>query len=472
MLQALASIKKESEALIMSANSLLQNDIEIKDDTPYYDNKKLLPFDLRLYQKRIFHKIFVEGKRKIFLHWSRRAGKDACCFGLICTLALKKKGTYGYMLPFNVMAKKVIWRNGIQTERDFIFFKEFAPKDSIKSANAQEMTIELKNGSIIYVTGTDNYDRLRGIFLTALVMSEYAFGKPGVLDVLSPVLSQANSILLINTTPNGFNFSWNSYLKYKESKGWYTELETCETLVDENGNRYITEKMVQDSIDNGMSDGMVRQEFYCEPWLDENNLYFGAEIKKMVDDGRWYYEDAYIPGKQLHFALDIGLSDLTVMIGFQINNDGFIHVVYCYSNNMQVWSHYAKEIIMARRSFRCVGGVVFLPHDGAKRYSSGDAITTVEEDFNKEGLVTSVIPVTPFKDDAISDAKTALNKTRISSVEDEGLEKLRENLQSYKRAVSRSTQEPTGKPAHDNASHYADSYQTLAAAYREGIRSI
>lgn len=462
-------IKKECLELINTV-SKQQNEVNIIENEPVFKNRSMLPFTLRLYQKRIFNKIFNEGKRKIFLHWCRRAGKDACCFAVIAALALKNKGPYAYMLPYSVTARRVIWNGGIQTEDRFFYFKEFFPKETITSASAQEMRIELTNGSIIYITGTDNYDRLRGIYLKALVLSEYAFSKPGVLDVLSPVLSQANAILLINSTPNGYNFSWNAFNSYKEKEGWYCETGTCETLVDEEGNRYITDEMVQDSVNNGMPAGMVRQEFYCEPYLDKNKLYFSEEIEKAVSDGRWYAKDAVLPGKQIHFGLDLGLSDPTVIIGFQVDNDRMIRIVYYHNEELKTWDYHAKTIFFACRKLGLSLGVVFLPHDGAKRYSSDDVITSAEREFNKLNLRTSVIPRAPFKDDSISDAKMLMNKSMFS--DDVSLEPLREGLQSYQRDYIESKQEYAGKPCHNWASHIADAYQTVAAAVKQGIRSI
>lgn len=478
-------IEEAEQFLYEEAGKFLPSPIEIIDDTPYYYGKKLLPFDLRVYQKRIFHKVFIDGIRKIFTHWSRRSGKDACDFSIIATLALQKKGIHGYMLPYNVTAKKVIWNNGVNINSELFFYTEFFPKSEIKSMNSQEMTIRLKNGSIIYICGTDNYDRLRGIFLTSLCLSEYAFGRPGVMNILSPVIAQANTIVLVNTTPSGYNFSWNKYLFYKTQESWYTELETCETLVDEDGNRYITDAMIQSSVEDGMSPGMIRQEFYCEPYLDANELYFAEEIEACVKDNRWYAKNLIIPGRKIHFALDLGLSALTVIIGFQITNQRKINVIYCYADSVKPWGFYPNKIIMAALTLGLERGTTYLPHDGAKRSASLNDIRTVEDDFNAKGIFTDVIERTPFKDDAISEAKKALNLTSfldIDIISDDkiltqkkseilqGIEDLRINLQSYKRAFNKATNEPTGKDVHDNASHYADAFQCLAAAYRQGIR--
>lgn len=467
----LLKLRKQIDELGELVDFLSIDICEVINNIPFFKNNPLLPFNLRLYQKNIFHQVFVQNRKKFFLNWCRRAGKDACCFSIIATLALIERAPYVYLLPYNVMVKRNILRGGIHSGTRFYFFKEFFPKNAIKRINMVEMAIELVNGSIIYMAGTDNYDRLRGGYIKAAVFSEYAFGKDGALDALSPSLSQANGLILINSTPRGYNFSWEAFQKFTLQDDWYCETGTCENLLDEEGNRYITEAIVQDSINNGMSPGKVRQEFYCEPYLDKNELYFAEELTQMIEEKRWRVpqKDLIIPGIQCHYAFDLGMSDPTVIIFFQVAPNKKVHIISYHNEVLKTWRYYAEVMHRKTKALGLRQGIAFLPFDCARRERGTDTITTAESNLNELGFYTKPVGFR-FKDDAISQAKDLLTITKIGDHPD--LQHFKDGMQAYTRETKNQGNDFTGKPKHDWASHIADAYMVLSAAFYQGIRSM
>ena len=63
------------------------------------------------------------------------------------------------MLPTTSQAKKVIWKG---RGKDGVKFLDHIPGEIIRKRTEADMTIELSNGSIIMVLGSDNYDRIVG----------------------------------------------------------------------------------------------------------------------------------------------------------------------------------------------------------------------------------------------------------------------------------------------------------------------
>ena len=142
------------------------------------------------------------GIKHIFVLMHRRAGKDITLWNAFIKRAFQVKGLHYYLLPTYAQAKKVIW-DGMTN--DGIRFLDFIPKELVKSQNSQELKIELVNGSILQLIGTDKYDGVRGTNPITLVYSEYAFHNPMAREVLSPIIRANKGIEVFNTTPNGHN---------------------------------------------------------------------------------------------------------------------------------------------------------------------------------------------------------------------------------------------------------------------------
>lgn len=116
---------------------------------------KLNKFVPRHYQKRVCDALENKNYKRLLVIWPRRAGKDVCAFNLMIRAALKRIGVYYYIFPSYSQARKVIW-DSITIEGDR--FLDYIPKELIKSAHIQEMKIQLVNGSLLQLVGSDNVD--------------------------------------------------------------------------------------------------------------------------------------------------------------------------------------------------------------------------------------------------------------------------------------------------------------------------
>ena len=439
--------------------------VDFKDGFAHFNNKAILPFKYRTYQKKTFDLIDSGQYKKFFLHWPRRSGKDAFCFTYLINRALKEKGLYSYILPLKNSARKIIWDGGVHHDGHLTKFLDMIPKRLIKRRNSSDMKIELINGSVIYLDGSDNFDRLRGIFLSGVVFSEFAFGKSAEgFDVLSPVMGQSGGFILINTTPNGYNFSWQKFNQFKGEDQWYCSLETCETLLDENGQRYIDESQIKSAISDGLSPGKIKQEFYCEPLLDTDTLYFAYEMKLIEEEGR-LRDETLIPKRPMYFAADLGL-DTTAIIGFQVNNVGHPIISYYYENVNKTLDFYWNEVSSYVNKKGLAMATWFLPHDGAKR--------NLTDKNNPLNVIKSFgarvhhlqRPTKLGLNSSIENAKIILRNTVINRKE---CSRLIEALSSYGRKFNQETKTYDLYPRHDWASHPSDAFQYLSMACNEGM---
>ena len=78
----------------------------------------------------------------------------------------------------------------------------------VKSKNESDLKIELVNGSMIELKGTENAMALRGRSLSGCVLDEAAFMDSGVwFEVLRPALADKQGWALFISTPEG-TASW------------------------------------------------------------------------------------------------------------------------------------------------------------------------------------------------------------------------------------------------------------------------
>jgi hypothetical protein len=157
-----------------------------------------LDYAPRWYQTE-FEEAMFGGCKRAYLLYHRRAGKDYACWNFLVNCAIADTpALYYYILPTYTQGKKVVWEGIDESGRRFI---DVIPQELIDGRpNATEMKIRLRNGSIIQVVGSDNYDALRGTNAFGVVLSEYAMQCPQVWEeVLSPILVKNGGWAVINT---------------------------------------------------------------------------------------------------------------------------------------------------------------------------------------------------------------------------------------------------------------------------------
>lgn len=436
----------------LESTRLIKDVVELDKYDIFVNGKSILPSPLRTYQKKLFD-VFVHGEDdKSYLMWSRRSGKSFTAFIILLYICLRDKNTNAFQLfPDYQMANKIIWKGVFIFGGQSVKFIDILPK-SLCSLNHSSMTITFYNGSTLRLLGTDNPDKLRGITSNLIAISEYAFCKDYVIQVITPIISSSQGKLLLETTPNGQNFAYRQFNEFNKIESWYTHKGTVETLVDDQGNRYIPDDMVKDAVSNGMSEGLISQEFYCLPVLDETLIIYARELKEMK-----ILDSVYNPMLQIHFAFDLGVNDSTAVVGFQIRDDGGINVVFAYENNNQPYEHYINYCFKHYGNRRL--GKFILPHDGAKRSGQSSSLETVSQHFESFGC-----DVERLKRPKSMNGFISLVKSHIASViVDKSCDGLIDALNNY------SYDEKTRKPIHDHNSHYASAFGYVIMSVYYGL---
>jgi len=143
--------------------------------------------------------VFTDRTRFRVLVAGRRFGKSyLSCIELLRGAIEKPGEVFFYAAPTYRMAKDIAWK----------LLKQLVPKTWIKSKNESDLKIELINGSLIELKGTENAMALRGRSLSGLVLDEAAFMDSAVwFEVLRPALADKQGWALFISTPEG-TASW------------------------------------------------------------------------------------------------------------------------------------------------------------------------------------------------------------------------------------------------------------------------
>jgi hypothetical protein len=137
----------------------------------------------------------------------RRFGKTHLSIRELCYHAKDPGKDVWYVAPTYRQARQIVWKKLKNRLNDL----KWAEK-----TNESELTITLKNGSIISLKGADNYDSLRGVGLDFIVLDEFADIAPEAwFETLRPTLSDKMGRALFIGTPKGIG-NW-AYELYQNS---------------------------------------------------------------------------------------------------------------------------------------------------------------------------------------------------------------------------------------------------------------
>jgi hypothetical protein len=90
------------------------------------------------------------------------------------------------------------------------------------------------------------------------VFSEYSLQNPDAWDLIRPILAENGGWAVFNYTPRGRNHGFILYEMAKNNNEWFCEILT----VDDTGG-VVSPGIIQAERESGMSEEMIKQEFYC-----------------------------------------------------------------------------------------------------------------------------------------------------------------------------------------------------------------
>lgn len=140
----------------------------------------------------------------------RRSGKSVLSQLVVINWAQETPGNYYIVSPTYKQAKSIHWNE----------IRKYIPQGLIEKTNETELSITLKNGSIIELKGAENPDALRGIKLRGLVIDEIASIRNWEWlwkEVLRPTLTDYSAPAIFISTPKGYNHFHDLYLEGQKS---------------------------------------------------------------------------------------------------------------------------------------------------------------------------------------------------------------------------------------------------------------
>jgi len=172
--------------------------------------------ELNLHQRLRPHQasVFTSRKRFKIVVAGRRWGKTWLALWWLVVNAFSGQNQVCYYIAPNYrQAKRIAW--GV--------LKQLVPIGARCRTSEQELSIQLRNGSIIQLHGADHPDSLRGVGLDFVVLDEYAFMDPDTWPmVVRPMLSDRKGRALLISTPSGLNHFYDFYMAAKSWSDWAT----------------------------------------------------------------------------------------------------------------------------------------------------------------------------------------------------------------------------------------------------------
>ena len=407
---------------------------------------RLNKFKPRSYQERVCA-AFQSGKyRKFLVVNPRRSGKDFEWWNLMLREAVQRVGLYLYCLPTFGQARSVIWEGKTNTGENFI---DAIPKELIARIRNDAMTINLINGSIIRLVGSDNYDRsIVGSNPRMIVFSEYAMCDENAYKLAAmPILRANDGIVALISTPRGKNHMYELYQIAKSNPEWYYELLTI------NDTGHISPQEVRREIDTGeISEDLAMQEYYCSFECGQEGSYYAKYLDKMKLKGQIGIVP-WEPYHKVHTAWDLGIKDPTCIIFFQVIGE-IIRIIDYYQMADKGMEHFARIIQDKPYTY----GYHFPPHDIMVRETARGL--TRKEMYRELGIKFTE-PVIIDVEDGIEQVRRTLGKIWI----DEGnCKQLIKALENYREEFDVKRKVYKGRPLHDWSSHASDCLRYMCAA--------
>ena len=371
---------------------------------------------------------------------------------------------YLHMLPTQRQARKVVWDARDAAGRRVI--DQVFPEPLRKSTNATEMKIEFRStgnghaGSLWQLAGSDNIDSIVGTNPVGVVMSEYSLTNPRAWDYIRPILAENGGWCLFIYTPRGRNHGHALYEMAKSNPAWF-----CQRLtVDDTG--VVSQEAIDDDRASGMSEPMLRQEYWCDFESPLEGAVYADEYLAAVDEGR-ITDAPPVYGVPVDTAWDIGTKNSTAIWFFQ-RNGPVVRVIDYHEGYGKGVEAYAKALEHKKREYGWEYGHHWGPHDlRVKDWSTG---RTRLEVALEHGVAFKIVPQLSLED-GIQAARVIWKRCTFHEPTCRpGLDA----LASYQYEEDEDHSSPTKKhfkkkPLHDWASDGADAFRYLAVAIREEI---
>ena len=234
----------------------------------------------------------------------RRWGKSVLSQLITLDWAIKNKGIYWIVSPSYRAGKMIHWRS----------IQQIVPREWVLKKNEVELSITLKNGSVIELKGAENPDALRGVKLRGLVVDEIASIRNWSWlwdEVLRATLTDYEAPVLFISTPKGYNHFYDLFQLGQGTHEFYKSWRF--TSYD---NPYIP----KEEIDNAKKE-LTENTFYQE-YMADFRKYTGLVYKEFQREVHIISPTDIPEAWQIYRGIDFGSTNPTACLWIAVDGDG------------------------------------------------------------------------------------------------------------------------------------------------------
>lgn len=407
--------------------------------------------------------------------WHRRAGKSLSTTKLAASMMWKRPGGLVlHVFPKLVQARRAIWRGRTeipvwdekkqQMVRTPMRFLDAFPERYRKSTNGHDMAIELNNGSIYQLVGTDgaNIDSLVGSNPVGIIMDEYSIQDPKAWEFLAPIIAENGGWVWFVYTPRGENHGYDLYNRMmKEMMGGNKKVH-CELLTIEDTKAISMKRAREIQAMTGMSEERFQQEFMCSWRAPLEGSYYAEEMSlaerdKRIGDFPW---QSHLP---VYTAWDIGRDTTSVWFYHLIVENGLTKIVCIdyMEGKSKAFQHWINECNKKPYTYadKHAG-----PHDlEVTEFTTGIHRKTFAK---KNGFDFLIANKKISVEEGINAVRMVLSRCYFDR------KKCKDGINALKAysAISNDLKNTLQGPDHNWASHAADSFRYLAVLLNKMVK--
>lgn len=373
-----------------------------------------------------------------------RAGKTVACINDLVRAAIQCKHRdprFAYVAPYYSQAKDVAWT----------YLKRYTAGIPGVSVNESELRVDMPGGRRVRLYGSDNYERLAGIYLDGVVLDEFGDMDPRAWkEVIRSRLSDRNGWAMFIGTPKGMNHFGELWNDAAGDDEWFKlRLRASQTG--------LLPQAELDSARKVMTEEDYAAQFECSFEASVVGAYWGREMQAAEVAGRITHV-TYQPEIAVDTWWDLGIDD-AMGLWFTQTVGREVHVIDYYENSGEGLPHYAR--ILQERGY--VYGTHNAPHDIRVR-ELGSGKSRLETALAL-GIRFAIVP-NIGRQDGIDAARSFMARCWFDR---ENTQQGRMGLVSYRKLWDEKRKVFAPTPLHNWASTAADAYRMLAVGHKISI---
>ena len=319
--------------------------------------------------------------------------------------------------------------------------------------------IEMQNGSIFQLIGSDNIDSLMGSNPVGVVFSEWSLQNPSTWDYLSPILAENGGWAMFIYTPRGKNHGFTTLQTGQAYPDvWYSQVTTVE---DTKSIPFaVLAQQREETIRKDGNDAFYMQEYMCSLEVPIQGAYYGAQLLTSEREGR-ITSVPYDMNARVNTYWDLGMND-SMTIWFVQTVGKEIHLIDYMEGSGEGINYYIQEL--GKKGY--LYGKHYAPHDiKVRELGTGKSRLEVA---SKLGIDFEVVPNIGIED-GIQAARNIFNQCWFDK---DKCQKGVDALLSYHKQWDEKNQVFKSHPEHDWSSHSADSFRYFAVSYENIVKKI